>query len=61
MDRMRSTSTKGESREITRNNFVNSSEKKLRDKHKRVGEYNSNIDIQTTDSTAWTNFKLIRL
>jgi hypothetical protein len=40
MDRMCSTSTKGESTELTRNNFVNNSKKKnqLLDKHKRKGK-----------------------
>jgi len=46
MDRMRSTSTKGESKELAHNNFVGNLKKKLRDKYKRIREYNSNMDIQ---------------
>jgi len=62
MDRMRSTSTKGERTELTQNNFAgNSKKKKLRDKHKRIWEYNNNIDVHMTGVAAWTDFKLIRL
>lgn len=53
MDRMRSTSTKGERTELTQNNFAgNSKKKKLRDKHKRIWEYNNNIDVHMTGVAA---------